>query len=649
MERILKTRVVACALLTLGCWRAAAVPAPATPTFSETQLASIRDGFGPRVTALLAAEKGRPLVRAATKPPLGAGRAPFARAYSFSIVEFAARCLWLEESTAAANAALQENADYYLANPGAIYDKDNFHWHSEVLLRLIEFFGTDGTRHAGLVRPETEQKILESLWLYCRRSDSAAKAHTHLAEADHAVSQTWFIKESENHHAQSFTTLWHFAKIARSRADFRLRRYGDGRTAAEHYEAWTGYAKLYLLERARKGLFVEMMSVSYNASLLKGIFNFYDFADDAELKRRTGLFLDLYFAYWGQEQIHGVAGGGQGRIYSDINPRPSALGFLFFGVGAAPELHSELLTAMTTTYRPSLVVVDIVCDRIGRGTYEVIQRPLGLAADRSHYQPPDYRLRTDFGGNLRYSYCAPGFILGTTMSEARPEPDWTMISSQNRRHGILFEGDPVAVISPQCEATHDHRAYNTQWSVQRKGTLVCQKLKSHRGAGPMRVWFSAAGLSAPIEQDGWALVESRGAFAAVRVVRGATQWVDSDRTVAGRWLNLADEYSPVILQVAPTSEYPSLRAFAAAVARGKIETENETLSFESIYGDRFLFPLNFSGKPTINGATINYAPPRALDSPYVQSEWNSGVVRLSKGARTQVLDFNDRAPNRENL
>jgi hypothetical protein len=233
------------------------------------------------------------------------------------------------------------------------------------------------------------------------------------------------------------------------------------------------------------------------------------------------------------------------------------------------------------------------------------------------------------------------------MSEARAEPEWTMISSQNRRHGILFEGDPVAVISPQCEPTRDRRAYNTQWSVQRKGTLVCQKLNTHRGAGPMRVWFSGAGLSVPIEHDGWTLVESRGAFAAVRVVRGATTWAESSSAVAGRWLNLADEYSPVILQVAQKSEYLSLRAFGAAVAGQKIEIKNEVLSFRSIGGDRFSFPLNFTGAPTINGAPINYAPARGLDSPYVQTEWNSGVVRLSKGTRTQLLDFNGGARSPE--
>ena len=127
------------------------------------------------------------------------------------------------------------------------------------------------------------------------------------------------------------------------------------------------------------------------------------------------------------------------------------------------------------------------------------------------------------------------------------------------------------------------------------------------------------------------------------MVRGATTWAESISAVTGRWLNLADEYSPVILQVAQKSDYPSLRAFGDAVAGQKVESKNDVLSFRSIAGDQFAFPLNFTGPPMINGAPINYAPARALDSPYVQTEWNSGVVRLSKGTRTQVLDFTDAA------
>ena len=48
--------------------------------------------------------------------------------------------------------------------------------------------------------------------------------------------------------------------------------------------------------------------------MIKGIYNFHDFGDPA-VKRAAGLLLDLYFAYFAQEQINGIQGGGKSRIY----------------------------------------------------------------------------------------------------------------------------------------------------------------------------------------------------------------------------------------------------------------------------------------------------------------------------------------------
>ena len=79
MDRMLKSGMVTRALLAVGFLLAAAIPVEAETDFSETQLEIIRDGFTPRVAALFAAEKGRPLVRSEPKPPLGAGRAAFVR------------------------------------------------------------------------------------------------------------------------------------------------------------------------------------------------------------------------------------------------------------------------------------------------------------------------------------------------------------------------------------------------------------------------------------------------------------------------------------------------------------------------------------------------------------------------------------------
>jgi hypothetical protein len=156
----------------------------------------------------------------------------------------------------------------------------------------------------------------------------------------------------------------------------------------------------------------------------------------------------------------------------------------------------------------------------------------------------------------------------------------------------------------------------------------------------MRVWFSGEGLSAPSEERGWVFAEARGAYAAVRVVRGGTRWVDSDGPVAGRWLYADDEYSPVVMEVAQKRDFPSSREFRAAVLDRRVELEGDhVLRFRGIHGDHFSFFADYSAPPCINDVPVNYAPARAFDSPFLQSEWNSGVITLRKGTRTAVLNF----------
>lgn len=606
---------------------------------SDSALVAIRDGYDKRVAELFDAQKEKPPVRAGSSRRQGISGWNAPQRYAYPRIEYATTNMWLGQNIDSANFALVEYGEYFIKNPETVLHRDHFHWHSEMALRLIEMFGQNGTKTPGLLRPGTEEKILEAVWIYSKRRQADQTRYNTKAEADHEVSNTWYIYESENHHSQSFCTLWHFAKLAKDRPGFKDRKYDDGRTASEHFECWNKYLKVYFAERARKGLFIEMMSRDYNQKSLKGVFNIYDFATDAELKRRVGLFLDLYFTYWGQEQLNGISGGGKSRLYSDISPSTSELGYLFFGIGKKPRFSSTLLSAMTTGYRPPLVVVDIVCDIKGRGNYEVMQRPLGLA-EQGHYQPPIYHMRTDYGGIDRYSYCTPDFIIGTAMLEARPKSDWALISSQNRSHGAIFTGNTAAGILPQCVKTSNNRAYNTQWSVQKRGTLICQKLKYNTGAGQMRVWFAGEGLSEPLEEKDWVFSESKGAYAAVRIVAGGRHWKDSTSRAKGKWLYCNDEYSPVILEVGQKSNYKSYEEFRAKVLSNAFSFTDNILQYTGIYGDSFTFYADYSKVPKINSMPVDYAPARVFNSPFLHSDWNSGVIHIQKGARSKILSFN---------
>jgi len=611
-------------------------------------------GFERRVDAIFRAEAGKPLLREAKHPPLSKERGPYVRGYSFSIMAFAARCFYLNEQIDEANAALVENARYYLDNPLAITDRDSFHWHAEIVLRLLEMYGPNGSVIPGRIGRETEAKVLEPMWLYTSKCSWREKA-------DHKASGTWHLYSSENHHAMDFTCHWHFSKYAKELPQYRNRRCAAGATLSELYEAWNDYIVVYCRERAKKGLCVEMRSDGYNATLIKGFFNFYDYGNE-RVKTAVGMFMDLYFAYWAEEQIMGHMGGGRSRVFGNNaytqarSGGNAVLAWVYFAIGKQPQLSGHDIGALLGGYRPPAVVADIARDTEGRGRYEIRQRVQGLGTQGYSFpqmdrpdQPPN-SLRTDGGGILRYSYCDPAFILGTPMVEARPVDDWVRISSQARWQGAIFEGDGDPRIVPLPRPANNRVAFNQFWSVQSKGSLLTQKLETHEDAAEMMVWISKTGLSRPVVEDRIVFVEAPGAFAAVRVARGEFTIEErvfgakketgaSFSTPPAHIIVPTDEYAPVILEVMAKRDVGTFEKFKAKVRACKPSFIGSILEYTTIYGDKLTLDTNYKRAPTINGEAVDYAPKRVFDSPFLSADYNGGIVRISKGSRSKVLDF----------
>ena len=603
--------------------------------FAGADLVALRDGFDVRRDAMFQLLAGKPLLVSKKRPPLGPGRTLYTRHYSFSITSFAMKAMWLGEQLDAANAALVENCTYYIGSQQARDDRDSFYWAADVLCRLVEFFGTEGTLAPGRLAPETEEEMLEMMWLYCRDN-------SRLADADVARSRTWHIHESENHHIQRFATLWHFCRFLKGAPAYSSRTFTGGGTAGEHYTAWTVYSKEFLRERVRKGLFVEMANKGYNVMTLKGIYNFHDFADDADLRTLARDVLDLYWSTWAEEQIDGVRGGGASRVYQgrmsqtrDGDAIGRWAGF-YLGQGTDKPPRDSEFTVLTSGYRMPLVVMDLALDSAGRGVYEVRQRRLGLVR-AGYYRPPDYRLRPEQGGIVRYSYCTPEFVMGTAMLEARPLEDWAMISSQNRWHGVIFAGHEDARIYPQCDAKGG-QTYNQQWSAQSRGTLIAQKLRGSTGARDMCVWFAKNGLSNRQEKGGWVFCEAQGAYAAVLAVDGGYEWDADDDKVPGTWLRCRNPWSPVVIEVARKADAADYAVFRQRVLDCPVHSVEGRLTYTGLCGDTFTFHTDQSQPPAINGTPVDYAPAMAFDSPFVKSRWGSGRVTIRKGARELVID-----------
>lgn len=570
---------------------------------------------------------------------------PYPRDGVWHYADFALAALYLNERVADANAAILRIHREFPVNPDPHRkptdpEVQDFHWSINLLHRIYFLFHSRSAHFPGRLTPAAEAALLDIFW---------QSAHRHCRIEFASPDRTWWIWGSENHGAMKWSGFWGTAHILGAAPDYRDRRYEDGSTPSQMAAAWDQYFKLFVRERAAKGLLVEIGS-TYNKYTLQGWYNMADFASDPTLQARMKMLLDLFWADWAVEQINGVRGGGRHRIYAG---RTSTRGYAFssgqgmawyyFGLGLPRSAHPGHMCAATSRYRPPLCVVDMALDPEGRGLYEYVSRRPGL---NLLPKPPAagwdmYVLRPDFGGILRYTFCTPDFIMGTSMVQARPHGDWSAISSQNRWDGVLFAGDRDARIFAQPLKPKRGSVYNSHWSIQHKGVMILQKLRKHRHAHGQRVWFSEALKTT--EANGWVLAQAPSAYAACRVVQGKTHWEDAlaHDQAPGRWLVCEEPYSPVILLVRRSCDVASMDAFRAAVQADALDFDGAVLSYTSrAYGAAIRFYADQSKPPELNGQPLSFTPKRVYDCPFIQGDWDSGVVVLQKGERRAVLDFN---------
>jgi hypothetical protein len=626
-------------------------------SFSAEAIQQIRTESDWRCDAFFRKQSGQPFTPAPIKKDWNR-RGDFTRYYVQSTLLFASRAFYLNEQLAEANQALEEMCRYHLDRRQTLLEIHSFPGAIRYLAQFAQFYGPEGTRARGRLSEATYRVLLTTMWEW-------AKVKSTVAASVVDDAHTWTMTDSENHHANHFASCWAVTNYLASVAEYRDRPLDDGYTAAAHREAWTTYLREYLRERGRKGMTIEIDSPSYASATLSAVYCLYDLSDDPILKRLASDYITLSWALWAQQQIDGISGGAKTRCYPDAAKRGesfvSRAAWYTLGIGPPEFEHLSMLPFITSSWKVPDLVMELALDVKGRGSYEVSERRPGLAQPGAERKKGLSIAAPEGGGLVRYSYCTPDFIMGSLLSAARPSADWTAISGQNRWHGVIFRGSPQARLYPYCETKHS--TYNQQWGVQRRGTLIAQKLKTSLHADELRVWISEEGLTQPVQASGWYFTEAAGAWAAVCVTSGDTRLLPSESsdsprkkpsdpdaiaeadTLDGRargWvLHCSDAFSPVIIETATKAEFPTREAFQAAILGLPVTTEGGRMSYTGLRGDRFLFFIDQTELPRVNDQPVHLAPERVYDSPFVQSTWKSGEVTIQKGARKLLLNFNE--------
>ncbi|MBL9212427.1 MAG: hypothetical protein JNL92_18340 [Opitutaceae bacterium] len=447
-------------------------------------------------------------------------------------------------------------------------------------------------------------------------------------------------------------TVWAATWILSRDPRYQDRQLADGATPAAHHHAWNLFAKAWIREHGQRGLLVEVAAPGYSADTLQCLYQFRDLARDPELRRLAENFLHLWWADNAMELLGGSRGGSKARAdrgpTGDWNGHAdvcSMMAWYYFGEGGRPRgTLAPHLALLTSDYRPPRLLAALALEPERRGSFAYVSRRPGMTMpDKSHVprtgDTPDYGntwLDRDFGGILRYTYVTPDYIVGSSMVPNVDINRWAKISDQNRWSGIIFR-DPEARIFAQCRVgkgadTDDRRGASEHWTLQDQGTLIWQKLRETKDYGATTIYLPPQ-FAVSVE-DGVIFARLDSAFAAIRPV--GSKWTRQDP----RWLVLADEFAPIIFEAGSVREHGTFEQFKAGVLQSRVDGSGEALHYvRNRDGRRFTFYQGSNRTGEIDGVPIDFAPPFAYRSPFIQSGWPAEKVDLSFDGETMRLEF----------
>lgn len=460
------------------------------------------------------------------------------------------------------------------------------------------------------------------------------------------LDNVWTLRGSDNHTFAAQSSFLLVSQFLKNSPDFADRAFEDGRRPAEHYEAWRKYWSKMLDERAKRGIYIEVGSPTYEDESRQAIQNIRDFAEDPVLRQKAEMLLDVTYALIAQDTLrNGVRGGAKSRVYTfrdsffygGIDPNYN----LIFGPpGYVPQGTDQA----SSTYFPPPLVLKLGQDITARGSYENVQRIPGVGERKAKVSTLNAEKTV-----LRYGFVTSSYVMGSFVLD--PATTYAPMSGQNRWQGVIFQGDRAARIAPRIARIarngaldKEQRVLDGFTSLQDRNVLITQRSTGKGGSNIRTELYLSSTFDGVDEEDGWIFVREGGSFGAVRVVApgsNAYRWIapadknknsDPNRNVVA----LQDPDSPIIIVASEASDYTNdFAKFKAALKKQKVEYDRQALRFADL---TFYGPQKVGSRA---GVTIDLSPSRLYDSPFIRSEWESGRIFMRFGNEAARYDFSD--------
>jgi hypothetical protein len=421
----------------------------------------------------------------------------------------------------------------------------------------------------------------------------------------------------------------------------------------------------FIQYRARRG-WGEFDSPCYFKPEWECMLTLYDFSPDPDIRRLSGMMLDLLLTDMAVDSRNGMYCGAHGRIYAQHaldhrNENSYPLQYLYFG-NADPETvkaDDVLVDALVSAYRPEEIVVDIALNR----------NRIYINRERKHlHNVEDVMPANPLPGSIRkYTYHTPAFILGSIQwQDAYPDScdgkwyahheqhEWDL-SFTTRTSSRIFTHHPGTAGNEHGYWTGDLRCGCGHFFQHEGAALALYDIPEDQPLQFIHAYVPKESFDEVHEKNGYIFVREGEAYATLFMLNGYEWEVKTEQisfksgmkgttgwTFEGEWKDKEiiskGARNGAVCEAGLSSDYGSFEDFMMEIMNNRIEFDsiNMRLTYHSRrYGT---ITLTTGGLHQINAEATNLDY-HAYDSPFMQSQWDSGIIMIRKDHKYLKLDF----------
>jgi len=422
-----------------------------------------------------------------------------------------------------------------------------------------------------------------------------------------------------------------------------------GLTAEEVISEDEKYIDDFLMYRARRA-WGEFDSTGYAAEIMLILNVLYMYTSSEKLKKKAALSMDMILLDMIVDTKNGVYGGAHGRIYEHgaLNSLSSGMySYYCYYFGAAEGYPAPLMSqtaAILSDYYPS----DIVCKVAKNRTYPYENR------ERKHLHVCGAWVGGIHQGLLdaveglsidKYIYICEDYMLGGVTHQDIYPPDTDRWYAHHQQHEweLKLPGDGRAKIFSHHPGDPGYHHTHNQWTGDNGcdcGTHFCTKDTAISMYNiEKEKEFPYINADIPLEFFSEKLLDKNYIFLRngklyIMVWFSNDYHFVTEGNTAGFEVLSDGRKHAFICHVEYADKYESIEAFAAAMKAMPIFFDRDTMTVEfngirMDYKDRY-----------VNGEKQAFPYTKLYDSPYLQSEYGSGILHVTDGTDSAVLDFN---------